>query len=103
LLAAERAVAPTPIERRDAASIETGWVEVLALHTRGALFEGHFVERRRYVIRLWPEGARTGVEVSVRAEERAPGGTQAIRWRRIEAAAELAEEMIARIAKEAGR
>jgi hypothetical protein len=101
--AAKRALAPASIENADekAGAIETGWSESLdESKTQGVVLEGYWVERRRYFVRLWPDGARTAVEVAVRAEERAPGGTRAIRWRRKDVPPAVAEDLIAKIRAE---
>ncbi len=69
---------------REAGRIETDWVERLGESTTGYLFEGHYVERLRFEVALWPVGARTAVAISARAERRAPGGTRAIRRTAVE-------------------
>lgn len=91
-----------PVERADEAAgrIATGFHEALAPRTRGYLFEGYFVERRRFALEVWPEGARTAVAVHLTLEERAPGGTGAIRWARAAPRKELVDALFARIEEE---
>jgi hypothetical protein len=99
--AALRAVAPAPVERAEPAEgrIVTGYAETLAPETRGYLLEAHLVERRRFDLHLWPEGASTGVEVSAVVERRAPGGAQSIRWERVDPVA-AERELLDRVREE---
>jgi hypothetical protein len=71
---------PGPAEE-DAGVLRTGWIEGLSPdRAQGTILEGSYVRRYRLTVSL--SGSRVGVSSVV--EERAPGGTRALRWQRRE-------------------
>ncbi len=90
---AARASLPGPADE-EAGVLRTGWIEALSPdRAQGTLLEGSYV--RRYRLTVTVSGSRVGVRAVV--EERAPGGTGALRWQRRESDGRAERAFLARL------
>lgn len=97
--AVDTALAGFPVEAADASSVRTDWLERdSAERPQGVLMDTPDRERVRVTVLLEPEGGATAVALSAIVERRAPGGTRALRWRRISGAT-VERDLLARIAE----
>lgn len=101
--AALEAVGEVPLHRADVGQglIETSWHEGYGERTQGLFLGGGTYRRRaRYVIRIRREGSSAArVLVHPVVEERAPGGSRALRWERIQPSGQEVAWLVGAIAE----
>lgn len=81
-----QAVEGIPVETADKEKgiLRTRWIQGWSTRkTTGLLLEGRWQERYRLCIEVLDKQDKTYVSVRTLMEEKAPGGSQAYRWRRV--------------------
>ncbi|HHT9119990.1 MAG TPA: hypothetical protein ACFYD3_05540 [Candidatus Hypogeohydataceae bacterium YC41] len=85
--------------KKDTGEIETNWFYREGEQAMSILHRGYWKERYEVFLTLAPRGDTTVVNIRSRAEEKAPGGTQAYKWTRKASTGEVEEFLLTEIGK----
>ncbi|MCF6155760.1 MAG: outer membrane protein assembly factor BamC [Candidatus Brocadia sp.] len=89
---------PIEIKDKENGFLKTQWVKGWSTkRTSGLLLEGRWQERYRLLVKVTEERDKTYVSIDTQIEEKAPGGSQAYRWKRIVSDGTIEQEFLKKL------